>query len=215
MSTIESEAYFEARLAAIKVSNATVARMKTKGWTTLRDFAYASSYVPGQGPDTAFCSGVLEALLGVDFADSPDSAKLRRLYFEAHTLSIADLRRRTERTDNDLPVKLPAEERIVRLARLKLRFPGMDIDGVFAPSHSLVDLLTQMLETGQIRYVPWSACTCRNQEVLGVKKINLGTDNIVSDSAGYLRKQSVQEEHVADVTNDLLLTHALTRSICV
>ena len=164
MSTIESEAYFNARMATIRVSNATVVLVQAKGWTTLGEFAYASSYVPGQGPDTAFCTGVLEAILGPNYSDHPDTARLRRLYFEAHTPSIADLRRRTERTDSDLPVKLPAEERIVRLARLKNRFPGMDIDGVYAPSHSLVDLLAQMLESNQIRYVPWSACTCRNQE---------------------------------------------------
>ena len=211
MATIESEAYFDARLATIRVSAPTIAKMKTRGWSTLGDFAYASSYVPGQGADTAFCTGVLEVLLGDTYADSPDAPKLRRLYFESHTLSVADLRRRTESTDNDQPIKLPAEERIVRLARLRTRFPGMDIDGVYAPSHSLVDLLTQMLETNQIRYVPWSACTCRDQEVLGVKKVSIGTDSIVPDAAGYYRRQNAQEEHVADVTNDLLLSHALTR----
>ena len=113
MATIESEAYFDGRLAAMGISGPTVIAMKGKNWLTLADFAFASSYIPGQGDDRAFATGVLEALLGNNFADHADCAKLRRLYFEAHTLSIADLRRRTERTDNDQPIRLPAEERIV------------------------------------------------------------------------------------------------------
>lgn len=211
MAAIESEAYFDGRLAAIRISNATATAMKARGWSTLGDFAYASSYVPGQGPDDAFVTGVLEALLGEGHALHVDAAKLRRLYFEAHAVSIADLRRRTERSDTDQPIKMPTEERIVRLARLKRRLMGMDVEGVLSPSHALVHLLTQMLETGNIKYVSWNSCTFRDQEVLGIKKINVEEAAIVADSGGYLKKQKTTEVYEADTSTDLLLTHALTR----
>lgn len=211
MSTIESEAYFDGRMITIGLSVLVMAAMRTQGWLTLGDFAFSSAYIPGQGPDTAFVTSVLEVLVGANHATSADSAKLRRLYFEAHTLSIADLRRRTERTDSDMPLKLPAEERVVRLARMKTRLPGFDISGVFEPSHSLVDSLTQMLETSQLKYVPWTTCTAREQEVLGVKKVSIDQSNIVTDPSGFLRKQSKAEDYKADVTTDLLLTHALAR----
>lgn len=211
MAAIESEAYFDSRLAIMGISLATITTMKAKGLLSLADFAFSSSYIPGQGNDGSFVTGVLEVLIGPNFADSPDTPKLRRLYFEAHTLSVADLRRRTERTDSDQPVKLPAEERVVRLARLKRRLIGFDIAGVYEPSHSLIDLMTQMLETSQIKYIPWSACTAREQEVLGVKRINVDHAGYEPDSGGFLRRQPKNEEYSADVTSDLLLTHALFR----
>lgn len=211
MATIESEAYFDGRLSAMGISGATIVAMKNKNWLTLADFAFASSYTPGQGDDKAFTTGVLEVLLGANYVDHADCAKLRRLYFEAHTLSIADLRRRTERTDNDQPIKLPAEERIVRLAKVRARLKGIEVVGVFEPSHSLVDLLTQMLETSQMKYIGWEMCTAREQEVHGIKRVNVAAESIVADTSGFLKKQSHVESYRADVTTDLLLTHALTR----
>ena len=125
-------------------------------------------------------------------------------------MSIADLRRQTERTETDLPVHIPAEERRVRIERLRLRLPGFDIVGSREPSNSLVDCICQMVETGQIKYVQWSACTSREQEILGIKKITIDS-SIVTDSSGFLRQQTKQDEYTADVSTDLMLTHALTR----
>lgn len=211
MASIESEAYFSTRMVAVGISAGTITGIHNRRWKTLADFAFASSYVPGSGADTAFCVSVLEKLLGAQFEDHEDSPRLRRLYFEAHTLSIADLRRRTERTDSDLPLKLPAEERVVRLARVKARLTGFVIEGVFEPSHSLVDLLTQMLETSQLKYIPWSSCTSRTNEIMGIKKVVVEPSSIITDSSGYLKKQPVAEQQHADVSTDLLLTHALAR----
>jgi hypothetical protein len=210
MAAIESEAYFDGRLATMGISNGVIVKIKAKGWSCLADFAYASAYIPGQGSDAAFVTSVLVAVVGADYEDSADTPKLRRLYFEAHTLSVADLRRRTERTDSDPPLKLPAEERVVRMARLKLRLNGFDISGVNEPSHSLVDSITQMLETSQVRYVPWSACTAREQEILGIKKIIM-EHGFEPDSSGFLKQRPKQDEYLADITTDLLLTHALFR----
>ena len=211
MVTIESEAYFDGRLSAMGVSAPTMVALKGRNWNTLADFAFASSYTPGQGDDRAFTTGVLVVILGPNFIDHADCAKLRRLYFEAHTLSIADLRRRTERTDSDQPIKLPAEERIVRLAKVRARLQGIEVFGVFEPSHALVDLLTQMLETSQMKYIGWELCTAREQEVHGIKKVQVASESIVADTSGFLKKQSHGDIFKADVTTDLLLTYALTR----
>ena len=210
MAAIESEAYFDGRMATMGISGGVIVKIKAKGWSCLADFAYASAYIPGQGNDEAFVTSVLVAVVGQAYEDSPDTPKLRRLYFEAHTLSVADLRRRTERTDADPPIKLPAEERVVRMARLKIRLNGFDISGVNEPSHSLVDSITQMLETSQIRYVAWSTCTARDQEILGIKKIVM-EPGFEPDSSGFLKQKSKPDEYLADVTTDLLLTHALFR----
>jgi hypothetical protein len=110
---------------------------------------------------------------------------------------VQDLRRRVEVIDEAVPVKLPIEERAARLTRLKLRLPGLVIGGQMEPSHKLVDLLVQQLENGQLKYVPWSLCTSKLQEVQGEK-----VDQVSRGS---------QDDPTADVTSDLLLMQALNR----
>jgi hypothetical protein len=212
MASVDSEALFEARMQAVGLSGPTMIGMRTRGWNTLATFAYSCGYVPGQSDELVFSNGVLQPLVGVDFADSPESPKLRRLFFESHTLAIQDLRRRSERTDADPVLKLPAEERVVRLARLRTKYVGHDITGVLEPSHALVDLLAGMLESGQLRYVGWTLCTTRDAEIHGAKKLDLDLSSIVTDaSTGFLRRVGRQEGYSADISSDLLLVQALQR----
>ena len=169
MAAVDSEAVFSARALAMGISAPTLTAVRAKGWNTMASFAFACAYVPGTGDDQAFVAGVLVEILGAGHNTHADTARLRRLYFESHTLAIQDLRRRSERTDVDPVVKMPAEERTVRLDRLRARYVGHDITGELEPSHALTDLLAGMLESGQIRYVTWSSCTPRDAEVHGVK----------------------------------------------
>ena len=162
MTTSDSEAYFDGRMAAMGITAPTQATMRTNGWNTMSAFAFSSAYIPGQADDKPFVDAVLKSILGDLYATFPDSSRLRRLFFEAHTLSIADLRRRSDRTESDLPVKIPVEERRVRLERLRNRLPGLEITGTMEPSHALVDSLGQQLETGVIKYLLWSTYTYRD-----------------------------------------------------
>ena len=79
MAALDSEAYFESRCAAVGLSAAHVALMREKGWGTMANFAFSTSYAPGQADDTKFIEGVLVPILG-DSA-SPQAAALRRLFF--------------------------------------------------------------------------------------------------------------------------------------
>ena len=212
MASVDSEAFFDGRMSSMGITAATSTAVRSRGWTSLASYAYGSGFIPGQSLDTVFVEEVLLVVVGPGHATSPDSPRLRRLFFEAHTLALQDLRRRSERTESDVPVRLPAEERVVRLARLRIRYPGHEIDGASEPSNSLVDLLAQQLETGQLRYVPWSQCTNRNQEVVGVKKLERDLTGIIKeDTAGYLRRSTEPEGHLADTSTDLLLVQALQR----
>jgi len=195
----------------MKISQAVIAAILAKGWNTLATFAYSCSYVPGQSSDDSFVKEVLEKVI-VAHESSPDSPKLRRLFFESHTLAIQDLRRRSERTESDPVLKLPIEERNVRMTRLRAKYVGFEIEGIHEPSHALVDAIAAMLETGQIRYVAWSSCTTREQEVHGIKKLEDDLSAIVTDvSTGFLKRVGKPQEHVADVSTDLLLVQALQR----
>jgi hypothetical protein len=100
-------------------------------------------------------------------------------------MSIGEIKRRIERTDSDVPTKLPVEERKERMQRLRVKLPGLEIRGHLKPSHALVDLMVQILDK-ECWVCALSSCTCREQEVLGNKKAGVGT-TIVPHSNGLLR----------------------------
>ena len=70
------------------------------GWPTLGKYAFSSSYVPGQVDDSAFVKGVVKRL-GLEEVD-PRVAGLRRLFFEAYTVSASEMRRRSTRLNADV-----------------------------------------------------------------------------------------------------------------
>lgn len=61
------------------------------GWSTFGQFAFSSSYMPGQADDAPFFKGVV-AKLNVD-ADDVRVSGLRRLFFEAYTVAASEMRR--------------------------------------------------------------------------------------------------------------------------
>lgn len=132
---------------------------------------------------------------------------IRRLVFESYTLAAADLKARVERKDEDTPRKLAQAERASRHQSQVARLTGLDLSGEMEPSHSLIDLVFQMSEDNQLRYVRWEQCTKRDQELMGLK-----TDPTWKpDSAGVIREVKVMEEVKADISSDLMLKYALQR----
>ena len=211
MTSVDSEAFFDARMSSMGISAGVQTAVRSRGWLSLAAYAYGCGFIPGQSQDSVFVDSVLAIVVGVGHEVSPDSPRLRRLFFEAHTLAVQDLRRRSERTELDIPIRIPMEERSVRLTRLKRKYIGQDIEGIAEPSFALVDLLSQQLETGQIKYVPWTACTDRHSEVNGVKKLDVFPGIIKEDAAGFLKRVAVENKDVADTATDLLLVQALQR----
>ena len=78
--------------------------------------------------------------------------------------------RRLERTDEDVPRKLPNVEREARRAALARRLTGLRLVGELDVSHALTDLATTIYDNDVLQYIPLSKCTKRDQEVLGTKK---------------------------------------------
>ena len=93
MSLVDSNAVFESRALAIGISQDTVNALGLRGWVTHATFAFSVATNPGTGDDQPFIDGVLIPILGRE--DHVDAAKLRRLFYESHTLTAADLRRKT------------------------------------------------------------------------------------------------------------------------
>eukprot|EP00972_Heterocapsa_arctica_P079091 11660128-Heterocapsa_arctica.AAC.1 len=81
---LDSPAVFTARLVAACVAEEHRVKILEKDWATLGDFAFSSSYTPGQSDDTFFVAKVLVPVFG-GAGDHAKSASLRRILFEAYT----------------------------------------------------------------------------------------------------------------------------------
>jgi hypothetical protein len=205
MSAIESEAVFRNRSLAMGLVQADLDAMRIKGWVTFSRFAFASSFIPGQGDDATFVTNVVELVLGD--RNHARASILRRLYFESYTLTAADLRSKVERSGDEPPKKMPAPERHSRYETIKAKLTGVDLRGPNEPSHHLIDICAAMLEEGVMRYIPWEDLSSRDDELKGVKKIKEWKPT----ASGTLKEVSSEELKNTDLTSDLKIYQALNR----
>ena len=207
MSLVDSAAVFEGRARVIGLPDATITAMGLRGWTTHATFAFSVATRPGVD-EQAFVDGVVVPLLGAP--DHIEAPKLRRLFFEAHTLTSADLRRKVDATETEAPRKLPAPEIAQRLELLQERVRPLIIANVLEPSHQLINALVQRVEDGRVRYVEWSRCTSRTQEVNNVKEDG---DLRVwkTDSSGAIKAVNKEPSLSANLTTELDVHNALRR----
>ena len=174
MSLVDSNAVFEARARSIGLSDEVITAMAVKGWSmavkgwsTHGTYAFSVATQPG-ADEQAFMDGVIVPLLTTP--DHPEAPKLRRLFFEAHTLTAAELRRKVDATEQEAPRKLPAPEISQRIEMLQARIKPLIVANFLEPSHHLINSMVQCVEDGRVRYIEWSRCTSRTQEVNNVKE---------------------------------------------
>lgn len=78
--------------------------------------------------------------------------------------------------------KLPQVERNAKMITLRAALPGVNIEKQLEPSHSLLDLVSQLFESQQLAYISPDRCTSREWEVaMGKtsKQIQLDSDHLV------------------------------------
>ena len=207
MSMVDSAAVFETRARAIGLSDGVVNAMGLRGWTTHATFAFAVATQPG-GDEQLFIDNVVTPVLGA--ADHVDAPKLRRLFFESHTLTSSDLRRKVDANELEAPRKLPAPEIAQRLELLQERVKPLIIANVLEPSHQLINAVVQCIEDGRIRYVEWARCTSRTQEVNNIKE---DSDLRVwkTDGSGAIRAVNKDPSITANLSTELDVHNALRR----
>ena len=204
-STIESSAVFESRASAVGVNRANIDLLQAAGITTLGTYAFSCTYTPGSDNDDS-----LKALLTEALGAAPNlhqQACLRRLFVEAHTLSIAEMRQRVERTEESAPRRMAAPERASRHEALQGKLKGLSLTGELEPAYALVDDVAQQYEDNTLRYIPIDRCCKREQELGGTKKIVA----LKADNQGLLRLTQVHDSASADVATDLKVRYALQR----
>ena len=206
---VDSAALFQSRCQATGLGGAAIQALKDKGWGTMGTFAFCASNSPAAVDDTTFINKVVVPVLGGD-RDHVDAPKLRHLRFEAYTTVAADLKRRVDSSEQDAPRKLPPQEISERLETLQKKILPLKIENSLGPSHSLINHVAQFVDEGRLRYIEWSKCTTRAQEVNNLKETQ-ALKVWKPDSSGVVKAVDKDSEIRAVVTTDLEVRNALRR----
>lgn len=206
-ATLESEATFAERASVIGLEDAVIDALKAAGFGTYGAFAFATAYTPQSQDETPF-KDFITRILGAEPADSVLS-RLRRLFFESHSLALQDLRTRVESTsDSPMPTrKLPTAERVARQAAQEATLQGVIFDPDTTPANQLVDLFVDMVETGILTYIKPEQCCSRAQEVASIRK----DQSVSTDVHGVLKVASKAAEVTCDANTEIKLRAALLR----
>ena len=200
-SLLDSTAAFEERARAFGVEAWVVTRFRERNLNTFGRFAFAVAFNPQSQTDKPFVDFVenlAESALGQD-----QLAALRRLFFESHTLALADVRIRVEASPDPAAAtrKLPAAERLARQTAQQSRLGGIIFNPDTIPANQLVDSFVDMLERNTLTYVKPEQCISRAQEVSAVKK----DPTISTDSQGMLKIANKNAEVSCEANSELKL----------
>ncbi len=209
MAFVDSAAVFANRLAELGLDGKK-ANFDDKGWTTMAKFAFAPGITTGTIEDADFKAKIGDIILG----PNPDAAtlqlepSLRRLWFEAWTMTIGQMRRAVERTDDDAPKKIPKAERESRKQALEDRLGvAFKMEGELEPADALIDRAMQMADDGNVEWIPWSECPRREQELTSSR----GRKRWMADGNGIVREKELKDEPKAEVSSGLKISWALQR----
>ena len=168
MAATDSTHVFEKRLATLGIAEL-VDKFRAFGWNSYGNFAFAVPAVSGGSTDPdLFLRDVLRPLfdLSPDAPAPPKAAAVRRLFFEAHTFAVGEVRARAERTEGDPPRRIPQAEREARRDALSKRLaPAFVLEGDLEPAHHVVDKFVNMVEHDTIEYIKWEQVATRKAEL--------------------------------------------------
>jgi hypothetical protein len=203
---MESKAVFKARCVAVGLSPADTATLVSEGIETMAKLAFVSGTQPGANDDKEFVE-VMKKVFSIDNIPVGTLSSLRRLWFEASSMAISEVKSRYEKTEDSLPKRLPLPEREHRRLHQQNQLSGLSIEGNLEPAHSLIDLCMTIKEEDVVRYICPSVCISREAEVKGLKKETL----VKADSQGQLKAVTKDNLPVADLSSEYRLRLALQR----
>ncbi|CAE7222555.1 unnamed protein product [Symbiodinium sp. CCMP2592] len=204
-SGLDSSAYFLERLAKVGLSNELRDALARAGYTTFGALAFAVSSTPGAASDEAVSRWALH--LADPLPSEHQMSVLRRLLFEAQSMSIAEMRDRVNQAPGEAPTrKLPMIERAERLKALRRKLPGLILTPDTLPANRLVDNYVDQLDSGVLSYVKPDACISRAQEMDSNKR-----DPTLQVQGNELKLAAKQVELRCSISTDMQLRQAWTR----
>lgn len=205
MAGIDSAALFSERASAFGVQGPLLQLLKDGGYSTFGKLAFCSAYQPGSIDEKPLMDAI-EAAIGRPLTPA-EAPPVRRLYFEATTMVMADLKSRVERTESTEPRKLPMAERSNRLESQKTRLAGVCITEELEPSHQLVDKIFQQVDDACISWIPWVQLTSRSREAQGSKREVV----LKMDASGNLKATQKEDVGENSISGDIRVRQALQR----
>ena len=210
---LDSTHVFRDRAEAINMPTRALDALIAAGVDTLSNLAFSSSYQHG-APDDSPLLRVLALAVG-DAATQlvpitvQENAALRRLFFEAVTVNMSEMRTRIERAGDAAPKRLPAAERSARYDAQVLRLNGLCLTGELECAHSLVDAVFQQKEDEVVRYLAPENCPKRSQELVAAAPVASKVLDLTK--LGPVAVTTVECAFTADVSTELRVRSALTR----
>ena len=175
--------------------------------SSLRQLAFISSFTPGQADEAPLMES-LKQMLGRD-AELAVQASFRALYHEAYAIVTSEMRQKIERSEEPTSRRLTQPERSERYDKQCKKLSGITIKGASEPSEALVDKAVSAYEGNELRYIPWEACTSREQEVTSERKKD--TRFTVDEGTGKLKVEAKDPEDKACTTSEVHVLQALQR----
>ena len=205
-SVLSSAAALGKQCVKVGLTQPWIDALSSAGVDTLGKLSYAVS-LPGSPPSQAkidVFAGKLRA--GVSLSIGDDAA-LKRLVFEAQTLTVAELRASVQSGD-DGPKKLPVAERTLRIEDQRKRLLGLSLEGPLAVAHALYDRFASMREAEELKYVAPNECITRDAELCGDKPGK--ALHLDANKSGIVVRDEETSDQIA-LDSDLQLYQAMIR----
>ena len=167
-SLTESEAAFKKQAAHLGLSDEWIQGLVGINVNNMGKLAFACSQ-PGQPATDADVTQLLTNTGVVRLVTVGDIAILKRLIFEAQTAVISLVRSQADPNADPSARKLPAAERNARIEAQRTRLRGMTLEGPLEVAHSLYDMISGMMESDSLKYIPPSKCLTRMSEITAAK----------------------------------------------
>eukprot|EP00435_Cladocopium_sp_Y103_P019375 s340_g4.t1 len=206
MALIDSEKAFQKR--CDELHDGLFDKMKGQNITSFSTFAFSVGSPQNPVSDSDFAQLTDSIFEGQTTLGT--TAILRRLHFEACTLLVADMKTQSASVDASEPVrKLPYVEKTSRLEAQKKKLTGLLHSPEQQPSHSLIDSVFSMMESGSLTYVHPSKCHSREHEIQAEAKSRSKT--MLTIEQGSLKQTVVSSLTDIDTGTELKLYFAMQR----
>ena len=209
MAIIDSVAAFADRCLRLGLSQNVVDSLKQANMCSYGAYTFITTFNP-QSTDERPLQEAVERIIG-QAPTASEMAYHRRLHFDAHAMTIADARIRVEApsTGDDSAIrKLPAPERTARYNQQKARLTGLVWSLTLEPSHRLLDKVQQQIEENTAAFISLDLCTCRQQELAGIRKESVVKIDPITGAMSFSEKQS---DEWANTSSDHNLRMAFRR----
>ncbi len=204
-SLLESAASFKSRALNHGLTNAQYLDLTGKGIGSLSKLAFAVT-TPGMTPS----EDSLRRLLNETSSDTVtlgDLSAIRRLMFDAQTLSVAMVKQAVESNDGQVKSELSPSERSHRVADQKTRPNGISFQGLYERSLSCYDILSEMLGKDTPSYLQPHRFGTRSAEVSREKPAK----ELVIDSGAHVAVRDAKQQVRCNIKNELEMSQAFTK----